>query len=260
MRARGPSAFLTIQEGCDKFCTFCVVPYTRGAELSRPVAPIVAEARALAEAGVREVTLLGQNVNAYHGDDPSEAAPPTSPTCAARWPTIDGLDRIRYTTSHPGDLDEDLIAAHRDLPALMPFLHLPVQSGSDRVLKAMNRRHTTATYAALVDNLRAARPDIALSSDFIVGFPGETDADFEATLESHPDDRLRLDLLVQIFAASRARPAADLPDQVPGARHERAPRPAADARRGAAPGLQCRHRRPDLWRAARAQGAPPRDN
>ncbi len=181
-RARGPSAFLTVQEGCDKFCTFCVVPYTRGAELSRPMAPILAEARALVEAGVREITLLGQNVNGYHGDD-AHGRPVRLAALCRHLAAIPGLDRIRYTTSHPNDQDDDLIAAHRDLPALMPFLHLPVQSGSDRILKAMNRRHTAAAYLDLVGRMRAARPDIALSSDFIVGFPGESDADFEATLD-----------------------------------------------------------------------------
>ena len=182
VRARGVAAFLTIQEGCDKFCTFCVVPYTRGAELSRPVAPIMDEARALVVAGVREITLLGQNVNGYHGLDETGGSTTLAALCR-RLATIPGLDRIRYTTSHPNDLDEDLIAAHRDMPALMPFLHLPVQSGSDRILKAMNRRHDAAHYIDLVARIRAARPDIALSSDFIVGFPGETDADFEATLD-----------------------------------------------------------------------------
>ena len=181
VRARGVTAFLTVQEGCDKFCTFCVVPYTRGAEVSRPVSQIVAEARRLAEAGVREVTLLGQNVNAWHGEGPD----------GGEWglgrllrelAEIDGLDRLRYTTSHPRDMDDDLIEAHRDLGALMPYLHLPVQSGSDRILKAMNRKHTADDYRRLVDRIRAARPDIALSGDFIVGFPGETDADFEDTM------------------------------------------------------------------------------
>lgn len=211
-RARGPAAFLTIQEGCDKFCTFCVVPYTRGAELSRPVAAIAAEARALAASGVREITLLGQNVNAYHGDDDGRIAS-LADLCRAI-AAIEGLDRIRYTTSHPRDLDDDLIAAHRDLPTLMPFLHLPVQSGSDRVLKAMNRRHTAQTYVELVEKLRAARPDIALSSDFIVGFPGETDTDFEATL-----DLIRHVGFASTFSFKYSprpgTPAADLPDQVP---------------------------------------------
>jgi tRNA-2-methylthio-N6-dimethylallyladenosine synthase len=178
--AGGVTAFLSIQEGCDKFCSFCVVPYTRGAEASRPAASVVAEARRLVAAGVREITLLGQNVNAYHGEGPD------GPWSLARLlyalAEIPGLARLRYTTSHPRDMGEDLIQAHRDLPALMPFLHLPVQSGSDRVLAAMNRRHTGDEYRRLVARLRDARPDMALSSDFIVGHPGETDADFDATL------------------------------------------------------------------------------
>jgi tRNA-2-methylthio-N6-dimethylallyladenosine synthase len=169
----GVSAFLTVQEGCDKFCSFCVVPYTRGAEYSRPAAAIVAEAERLAAKGVREITLLGQNVNAYAGG--------LSPLIRAL-AKIEGLDRIRYTTSHPRDMDEDLIAAHAEVEALMPYLHLPVQAGSDRVLKAMNRGHTADAYLRLVERVRAARPDMALSGDFIVGFPGETEADFQATL------------------------------------------------------------------------------
>ncbi|WP_185984002.1 tRNA (N6-isopentenyl adenosine(37)-C2)-methylthiotransferase MiaB [Aureimonas mangrovi] len=177
IRARGVTAFLTVQEGCDKFCTFCVVPYTRGAEVSRPRAAILEEARALAEAGVREVTLLGQNVNAW-----ADGAGGLG-SLLRELAEIPGLARLRYTTSHPRDMDDDLIAAHRDLRALMPYLHLPVQSGSDRILKAMNRRHTGADYLRLLDRIRAARPDIALSGDFIVGFPGESDADFEATLD-----------------------------------------------------------------------------
>jgi tRNA-2-methylthio-N6-dimethylallyladenosine synthase len=179
--ARGPSAFLTVQEGCDKFCSFCVVPFTRGAETSRPVEAILAEARQLAEAGVREIMLLGQNVNAYHG----------AARDGANWDLarlfealseISGLDRLRYATSHPRDMNEALIAAHRDLPKLMPYLHLPVQAGSDRILKAMNRKHRADDYRAIIAQMRAARPDIAITSDFIVGFPGETDADFEETM------------------------------------------------------------------------------
>jgi tRNA-2-methylthio-N6-dimethylallyladenosine synthase len=169
----GVAAFLTVQEGCDKFCSFCVVPYTRGAEYSRPPEAILAEARALAAQGVREVTLLGQNVNAYAG-----GLAPLIRALAA----IEGLDRIRYTTSHPRDMDAGLIAAHAKVAALMPYLHLPVQAGSDRVLKAMNRGYTADEYLRLVERIRAARADIALSGDFIVGFPGESDADFEATL------------------------------------------------------------------------------
>jgi tRNA-2-methylthio-N6-dimethylallyladenosine synthase len=178
----GSSAFLSIQEGCDKFCTFCVVPYTRGAEFSRPVADILREARHLLAQGAREITLLGQNVNAYHG-----AASDGSDWGLARLlyalAELDGVQRLRYTTSHPRDMDAALIAAHRDIPALMPFLHLPVQSGSNRILEAMNRQHSADDYRRIIDQLRAARPDIALSSDFIVGFPGESDADFQATLD-----------------------------------------------------------------------------
>ena len=181
IRARGVAAFLTVQEGCDKFCTFCVVPYTRGAEVSRPVDRILGEAERLASAGVREVTLLGQNVNAWHGKG-ADGREWGLGELVRRLATIDGIDRIRYTTSHPRDMDDALIEAHRDLPELMPYLHLPVQAGSDRILKAMNRRHTAAEYIRLVDRIRAARPDIALSGDFIVGFPGETDEDFEDTM------------------------------------------------------------------------------
>ncbi|WP_404400797.1 tRNA (N6-isopentenyl adenosine(37)-C2)-methylthiotransferase MiaB [Pelagibacterium halotolerans] len=179
---RGLTAFLTVQEGCDKFCSFCVVPYTRGAEVSRPVAQVVAEAQALADAGVREVTLLGQNVNAYHGLNETGHSVGLGELCHML-AEIDGLERIRYTTSHPRDMDDALIAAHRDLDKLMPYLHLPIQSGSDRILKAMNRRHTAAEYLELIEKIREARPDMALSGDFIVGFPGETEADFEATLD-----------------------------------------------------------------------------
>jgi tRNA-2-methylthio-N6-dimethylallyladenosine synthase len=175
------SAFLTVQEGCDKFCTFCVVPYTRGAELSRPVAKIVAEAERLAARGVRDVMLLGQNVNAYHGEASGGGTWPLA-KLLERLSEIEGIARLRYTTSHPRDMSDDLIAAHRDLPKLMPYLHLPVQSGSDRVLAAMNRKHDRAFYLKLVERLRAARPDLALSGDFIVGFPGESDADFEETM------------------------------------------------------------------------------
>ena len=213
VRARGPGAFLTVQEGCDKFCTFCVVPYTRGAELSRPVAAILAEAAALAAAGVREVTLLGQNINGYHGAD-ERGRPTRLAALCRRLAAIPGLARLRYTTSHPNDLDDELIDTHRDLPALMPFLHLPVQSGSDRVLKAMNRRHSAAAYADLVARVRAARPDIALSSDFIVGFPGETEADFEATLAL-----VRAVGFASTFTFKYSprpdTPGADMPGQVP---------------------------------------------
>jgi tRNA-2-methylthio-N6-dimethylallyladenosine synthase len=172
----GVTAFLTVQEGCDKFCTFCVVPYTRGGEYSRPVEAILAEARQIAEKGVREVTLLGQNVNAYAGEGGLAGL-------VRQLARIEGLDRIRYTTSHPRDMDESLIQAHADVPELMPYLHLPVQSGSDRILRAMNRDHTVASYLKLIERVRAARPDIAISGDFIVGFPGESDKDFEETLD-----------------------------------------------------------------------------
>ena len=176
-----PAAFLTVQEGCDKFCAFCVVPYTRGAETSRPAARVLAEARGLVEKGVREITLLGQNVNAYHGagadGDWSLAR------LVRELARIDGLERIRYTTSHPNDMSDDLVAAHGEEPKLMPYLHLPVQSGSDRILKAMARKHRAEDYLKLVGRIRAARPDMLLSGDFIVGFPGETDADFEATMD-----------------------------------------------------------------------------
>jgi tRNA-2-methylthio-N6-dimethylallyladenosine synthase len=177
----GPTAFLTIQEGCDKFCAFCVVPYTRGAEFSRPVADIVTEAQRLADRGVREITLLGQNVNAYAAEGLDGASVGLA-GLMQRLAEIPGVARLRYTTSHPNDMTDDLIAAHAAIPAVMPYLHLPVQSGSDRVLKAMNRRHTAEAYVRLVERLRAARPDLALSGDFIVGFPGETEAEFEETL------------------------------------------------------------------------------
>ncbi len=180
-RARGVSAFVTVQEGCDKFCTFCVVPYTRGAELSRPVANVVAEIERLADAGVREVTLLGQNVNAYHGDGP-DGRPWTLGRLLHRVAEVPGIARLRYMTSHPCDMEPSLIAAHRELPSLMPYLHLPVQSGSDRVLAAMNRRHTRADYLDTIARMRAVRADMAFSSDFIVGFPGESEEDFGATL------------------------------------------------------------------------------
>jgi tRNA-2-methylthio-N6-dimethylallyladenosine synthase len=182
----GYSAFVTVQEGCDKFCTFCVVPYTRGAEWSRPVDQLVSEVRGLAAKGVREITLLGQNVNAYHGEPPAgrEADGPWGLGRLLRHlALIGGIDRLRYTTSHPRDMDDELIAAHRDEEKLMPYLHLPIQCGSDKILKAMNRQHSYAEYADLIGRIREARPDIALSGDFIVGFPGETDADFEDTMK-----------------------------------------------------------------------------
>ena len=209
------TAFLTIQEGCDKFCSFCVVPYTRGAEASRPAAAILAEATRMAGTGVREVTLLGQNVNAWHGAGP-DGAPRTLGWLLRALADIPGLARLRYTTSHPRDMDDDLIAAHADVPKVMPFLHLPVQSGSDRMLAAMNRRHTASDYLALVARLRAARPDLALSSDFIVGHPGETAADFEATLAL-----IRAVGFAQAFSFKYSprpgTPAAGAPGQVPEA-------------------------------------------
>jgi tRNA-2-methylthio-N6-dimethylallyladenosine synthase len=181
-RKIGPSAFLTVQEGCDKFCTYCVVPYTRGAEISRPYADLVGEAQRLVDAGAREITLLGQNVSAWSGEDGKGRAVGLA-SLIRDLATIDGLARIRYTTSHPADMDDALIAAHGEVEKLMPFLHLPVQAGSDRVLRAMNRSHTAESYLKLLDGFRAARPDIALSGDFIVGFPGETEAEFEETLK-----------------------------------------------------------------------------
>ncbi|PDT41875.1 MULTISPECIES: tRNA (N6-isopentenyl adenosine(37)-C2)-methylthiotransferase MiaB [Sinorhizobium] len=212
-RARGVTAFLTVQEGCDKFCTFCVVPYTRGSEVSRPVAQIVAEAEKLVDGGVREITLLGQNVNAWHATGP-DGRDWGLGDLLRRLAEIDGLARLRYTTSHPRDMDESLIEAHRSMAKLMPYLHLPVQSGSDRILKVMNRRHTAAEYLALVERIRTVQPDLALSGDFIVGFPGETDQDFEDTMR-----------LVEAVGYAQAfsfkyssrpgTPGADLKDQVP---------------------------------------------
>ena len=180
---RAPAAFLTVQEGCDKFCAFCVVPYTRGAEVSRPAARVLDEARDLISRGVREITLLGQNVNAYHGAGAGSSADYTLARLIRELAKLDGLERIRFTTSHPNDMDDDLIAAHGDCDKLMPYLHLPVQSGSDRILKAMNRKHTAEHYIKLVERIRAARPDLLLSGDFIVGFPGETEEDFQQTLD-----------------------------------------------------------------------------
>jgi len=182
IRARGVAAFLTVQEGCNKFCSFCVVPYTRGAEVSRPVAQIVEEAKDMTAAGVREITLLGQNVNAWHGSG-ADGREWGLGELLFELAKISGIERLRYTTSHPVDMDEGLIAAHRDLDCLMPYLHLPVQAGSDRVLKAMNRHHTVADYLGVIERIREARADIAISGDFIVGFPGESDAEFEQTLD-----------------------------------------------------------------------------
>jgi tRNA-2-methylthio-N6-dimethylallyladenosine synthase len=212
-RKVGPSAFLTVQEGCDKFCTYCVVPYTRGAEISRPCADLVAEAERLVEAGAREITLLGQNVNAWRGADGTGREAGLAGLIDAL-SDIPALARIRYTTSHPADMDEALIAAHGDNPKLMPFLHLPVQSGSDRVLRAMNRSHDAAGYLRLLDRFRAVRPDIALSGDFIVGFPGETDAEFEDTLRL-VDQVGYAQAFSFKYSPRPGTPAATMDDQVP---------------------------------------------
>jgi tRNA-2-methylthio-N6-dimethylallyladenosine synthase len=209
----GVSAFLTVQEGCDKFCTFCVVPYTRGAEYSRPAEDIAAEASRLAEAGAREITLLGQNVNAYHGAAPGGGEWRLGALIRAL-ARVPGIARLRYTTSHPGDVDDDLIAAHRDVPQLMPFLHLPVQSGSDRVLSAMNRRHRAGEYRRTVERLRRARPDLALSSDFIVGHPGESEDDFRATIDLVRDVGFAQAFSFK-YSPRAGTPAAAMPDQVP---------------------------------------------
>jgi tRNA-2-methylthio-N6-dimethylallyladenosine synthase len=213
--ARGVSAFVTVQEGCDKFCAFCVVPYTRGAEFSRQVAQVLAEVERLAEAGVQDVSLLGQNVNAYHGEGP-DGGIWTLARLMARIAEVPGIARIRYTTSHPRDMDDELIAAHRDLPQVMPFLHLPVQAGSDRILAAMNRKHTGDEYRRLIERIRGARPDIALSSDFIVGFPGESDADFEETLRLIADIRFASAYSFK-YSPRPGTPAAELSEQVPSA-------------------------------------------
>jgi tRNA-2-methylthio-N6-dimethylallyladenosine synthase len=215
IRARGISAFVTVQEGCDKFCTFCVVPYTRGAEMSRPVAAIIEDVKRLADNGVREITLIGQNVNAYHGDGPDGRAWSLG-KLLRRLAEVPGVVRLRYSTSHPNDVDDDLIAAHRELAALMPFVHLPVQSGSDAILAAMNRNHTADDYRRVIDRFRAASDAIAFSSDFIVGFPGESDADFVATLA----------LVAQIgyagaysfkYSPRPGTPAAEMQEMVPAA-------------------------------------------
>jgi len=207
-RRANPSSFLTIQEGCDKFCTYCVVPYTRGAEISRPWNDVVTEAEALVDAGAREIVLLGQNVNAWSDGDRGLAH------LIRALAKIDGLERIRYTTSHPADMTEELIAAHGEVEKLMPYLHLPVQSGSNRILNAMNRSHTTETYLAILDKMRAARPDIALSGDFIVGFPGETEEDFEATLCIV--DAVRYASAYSFKYSPRpGTPAATMEDQIP---------------------------------------------
>ncbi len=210
--SRGVTAFLTVQEGCDKFCTFCVVPYTRGSEVSRPVAHIVDEARRLVAGGVREITLLGQNVNAWHGVG-ADGREWGLGALLRHLAELDGLKRLRYTTSHPRDMDDALIAAHRDLEKLMPYLHLPVQSGSDSVLKAMNRRHTAADYLRLIERIRQARPDIALSGDFIVGFPGETEDDFEATLRLVEEVRYAQAYSFK-YSPRPGTPGADRPDHI----------------------------------------------
>ena len=207
-KTQRPSVFLTIQEGCDKFCAFCVVPYTRGAEFSRPVEAVLKEARQLVATGAAEITLLGQNVNAYHGDDDGLAG------LIRKLADIDGLERLRYTTSHPRDMNQDLIAVHGEIPELMPYLHLPIQSGSDAILARMNRKHGAAEYLKIIDALRLARPDIALSSDFIVGHPGETDADFEATMAL-----IKTVEYAQAYSFKYSKrpgtPASDMDDQVP---------------------------------------------
>jgi tRNA-2-methylthio-N6-dimethylallyladenosine synthase len=214
-QVRSATAFLTIQEGCDKFCTFCVVPYTRGMEYSRSVADIEKEARTLVESGVRELTLLGQNVNAYHGVAET-GAETTLAGLIRRLAGIDGLERIRYTTSHPRNMSADLIAAHAEEPKLMPYLHLPVQSGSDRILAAMNRKHTAEEYLRAVEQIRAARPDIALSTDMIVGFPGETEQDFEETLQLVKTVGFAQSYSFK-FSSRPGTPAANMDDQVPDA-------------------------------------------
>ncbi|KQO72905.1 (dimethylallyl)adenosine tRNA methylthiotransferase [Methylobacterium sp. Leaf102] len=212
-RTLGVTAFLTVQEGCDKFCAFCVVPYTRGAEVSRSVAAIRAEAERLLQGGAREITLIGQNVNAYHGVG-LDGGSATLPDLMREIASLPGILRLRYTTSHPNDMTSDLVAAHGSLPALMPFLHLPVQSGSDRVLKAMNRKHTAASYRDRIAEMRAVRPDIALSSDFIVGFPGETEAEFEETLRLVADIGFASAYSFK-YSPRPGTPAAEWDDMVP---------------------------------------------
>ncbi|MGE5163279.1 MAG: tRNA (N6-isopentenyl adenosine(37)-C2)-methylthiotransferase MiaB [Sphingobacteriales bacterium] len=210
---RGISTFVTVQEGCDKFCTFCVVPYTRGAEVSRPVQKIVAEVERLADAGVREVTLIGQNVNAYHGPGP-DGTPSNLGKLLRRLAQVPRILRLRYTTSHPRDMDDDLIEAHRELPALMPYVHLPVQSGSDQILASMNRKHTRKDYLDVIARLRAGRPDLAFTSDFIVGFPGETEQDFRDTL-TLVDEVGFAGAYSFMFSPRPGTPAADMIEQVP---------------------------------------------
>ncbi len=212
-KRRAPSAFLTVQEGCDKFCTYCVVPYTRGAEISRPYNDLLDEARKLIEAGAREITLLGQNVNAWAGEDDKGRAIGLAGLIRAL-DRLDGLERIRYTTSHPNDMEDDLIAAHGDVAKLMPYLHLPVQSGNDRVLKAMNRAHTAESYLKLLERFREARPDIALSGDFIVGFPSESEAEFEDTLSLVDEVRYSQAFSFK-YSPRPGTPAATMDNQLP---------------------------------------------
>ncbi|GLK71935.1 tRNA (N6-isopentenyl adenosine(37)-C2)-methylthiotransferase MiaB [Ancylobacter dichloromethanicus] len=212
---RGPTAFVTVQEGCDKFCTFCVVPYTRGAEVSRPLPKILDEVSRLADGGVREVTLIGQNVNAYHGLDAAGRTANLTELVRAI-AEVPGIARVRYTTSHPRDMDDELIAAHREIPALMPYLHLPVQSGSNRILAAMNRRHDRELFLDIVARVRAARPDIAFSSDFIVGFPGESDADFADTMELVEKVGFASSFSFK-YSSRPGTPAAGMGEQVPEA-------------------------------------------
>ena len=211
-QSAGGCSYLAIQEGCNNFCTYCVVPYTRGVETSRPVEDIIREAKRLVEGGTVEINLLGQNVNSYHGED-SAGKERNLAHLLRRLNEIEGLQRIRYTTSYPADVDDDLIACHRDLPKLMPYLHLPIQSGSDSILKAMNRRHTSGQYLEIIERLREANPALGFSSDFIVGFPGETDADFQATL-----DVVNRVKFIQAFSFKYSRragtPAALMPNQV----------------------------------------------
>jgi tRNA-2-methylthio-N6-dimethylallyladenosine synthase len=210
---RGISAFVTVQEGCDKFCTFCVVPYTRGSEVSRPVEKIVAEVERLVDGGVREVTLIGQNVNAYHGPGPDGVASSLG-RLLRRLAEVPGILRLRYTTSHPRDMNDDLVAAHRELPALMPYVHLPVQSGSDRILAAMNRRHTRRDYLNVIGRLRTARTDLAFTSDFIVGFPGETEWDFRETLVL-VDEVGYAGAFSFMYSPRPGTPAAEMEEQIP---------------------------------------------
>ena len=216
--ARGVAGFLTVQEGCDKFCTFCVVPYTRGAEVSRPTSQIVEEAQRMVDAGVKEITLLGQNVNAWHGNDGGngDSRAMRLGDLLHQLAEISGIERLRYTTSHPIDMDDGLIDAHRDIEKLMPYLHLPVQAGSDRILKAMNRHHTATQYLDIIERVRRARPDIAISGDFITGFPGESDEDFEATMEIVRAVNYASAFSFK-YSARPGTPGAELEDQVPEA-------------------------------------------